>query len=146
MKIIFIRGLPGTGKTPLAHNLEKTLLNSEVIHLDDFGIKKTKINDENYEKISKKLYSLYSKKVDPIIIEGIICKPKLYEIFKKFSNETNSEMYSFKIEKPLNELLNKNTKEELIRLDEEMNNCKIDNEYTLKQGNFVEEILEIINF
>ena len=46
MKLIFLLGLPGAGKTTIAHLLEENLDNSIVLHLDDFRLNnlyKTKI-------------------------------------------------------------------------------------------------------
>ena len=39
MKIIFIRGLPGTGKTAVAEILKTKLPNSELISVDNFKLK-----------------------------------------------------------------------------------------------------------
>ena len=150
MKVIFIRGLPGTGKTPIAHNLENKLKNSEVIHLDDFNIKATKkdVLESAYKKVVNKLYLLYKKNKEHILIEGVICDKYFSKMLNEFVTETKSTAYWFRLEKPLENLLIKNSKETLLKIEKDMDNCNIKDEHYMKNYDpslTVEKILEIIS-
>ena len=77
MKIIFIRGLPGTGKTIVAEILKK-IFDSEIICVDKFklqAMKKRKgfekSNEIAHEKTLKKLQSLYEKNKRCVIVEEL---------------------------------------------------------------------------
>jgi broad-specificity NMP kinase len=144
MKLIIIRGIPGTGKTTLAHSLENKLKNSEVIHLDDIYTKKS--GKKDYEKINKKLES-FSKK-DYVIIEGLIYDKDFFIKLKKFE-----EKYYFRLKRKISDLLKipsrkiRNSKEDFLKLKIELDKINIQKEYTIYNNNLeisVNEILKII--
>ena len=72
MKLIILRGLPGTGKTIIAKKLTQQIQNSIVIHVDEFKIDYRKLNKDckfidackhSYKKTIKKLSSITDKEI-----------------------------------------------------------------------------------
>lgn len=163
MKIIFIRGVPGVGKTTVAKILGEILPNSHVIHTDEFKIKamkKGKSFEESkkiaYEKTLDKLYFLSSQDFVYITLEEIICDKNFLECLIEFLNKTKSHSYWFRLMRPLNKLLEiesnrerkvKNTQEDLFKLKQDIESLKIRNEHWIKNDNLaltIKKILEIV--
>ncbi len=162
MKIIIIRGLPGTGKTIVSKILGKIFFNSEVICVDKLKIQAMKkgYNFEKSQKIAykqtlKRLYSIYDKK-NYIIIEELICDKDFYNELRDFVDKTKSEDYWFRLLRPLEKLLEveagrkrkiKNSKEDLDKLREDIENCKIEDEHWVKNDDLalgIKKILDIV--
>ena len=98
MKLIFIRGVPGTGKTFIANKIKKILNNSEIICVDEFkleamsgGANFSKALEIAYEKAIRKLYYFYEKNKDYIILEEIINNKFFFKRLYEFSNNTKSD-------------------------------------------------------
>ena len=163
MKTIFIRGVPGVGKTTIANILGQILPNSQVIHVDEFKIKEMKTGksfEESrkiaYEKTLDKLYSLSSQDFVYITLEELICDKDFLEGLIEFLNKTKSHAYWFRLMKPLNKLLEiesnrkrklKNTKEDFCKLKQDIESLKIKNEYLIKNDNLaltIKKILDVV--
>lgn len=161
MKIIFIRGLPGTGKTTVAEMLKKELYNSEVINVDNFkleALKKGK-NFENakkraYEQALKKMNEFYLIKKDYLIIDELICEKEFLKKLHFFLNKTNSDFYWFRILRKLKFLLDveskrnkkiKNTLKDFNKLKKDIESLKIPGEYLIKNDNLNLTIKKILS-
>lgn len=161
MKVIFIRGVPGVGKTTVAKILGQIIPNSQVIHVDEFKIKamkKGKGVEESrkiaYEKTLEKLYSLSSQDFVYLTLEEIICDKDFLEGLIEFLNKTKSRSHWFRLMRPLNKLLEielnrkrkiKNTQEDLFKLKQEIESLKIRSEYWIKNDNLALTIKKILN-
>lgn len=162
MKVIVIRGLPGVGKTVVSEILEE-IFEAEVIHVDNFKLKEMKSGKSveksreiAYEQALKKLYLLYKKNRDYIILEEIIHEKDFLGKLYKFVNETMSQAYWFRLMRPIEKLLEvesnrkrriKNTKEDLFKLKQDIESCKIKGECWIKNDNLaltIKKILEVI--
>lgn len=163
MKIIFIRGLPGTGKTIVSEILGKIFSDSEIICVDKFKLQEMKkgknfekAQELAYKKALKKLDLLYKKGKEYIILEEIICDKDFYNNLNNFVNKTNLVAYWFRLGRPLNKLLEiessrkrkiKNDKNDFLRLKKEVEFCKIENEYWIKNDDLsltIKRILDLI--
>jgi len=162
MKVIVIRGLPGVGKTVVSEILEE-IFEAEVIHVDNFKLKEMKSGKSveksleiAYEQTLKKLYLLHKKNRDYIILEEIIHEKDFLEKLYKFVNETRSQAYWFRLMRPIEKLLEvesnrkrriKNTKEDLFKLKQDIESCKIKGECWIKNNGIaltIKKILEIV--
>jgi len=161
MKIIFIRGLPGTGKTVIAEILKKIFIDSEIICVDKFKIQAIK-KEKNFEKSleishKKTLEKLNLLNKEYVIVEELICDKDFYNDLNNFVNKTKSHAYWFRLLRPLEKLLEvekgrkrkiKNNKEDFDKLKRDIKSCKIENEHLIKNNNLaltIEKILDIIN-
>ncbi len=162
MKIIFIRGLPGTGKTIIAKILKEIFLNSEVVSVDKLKIQALKKNftfaEANklaFEKAIKKLYDL-SKTKEIIIFEEMICNRELYGELRNFIRNIGCKVYWFRITRKLNQLLVeeskrkrgiKNTEKDFSDLKKEIETIRIKGEHKIKNddlGKTIKKILDIV--
>ena len=148
MKLIFIRGLPGTGKTSIAEILKEHLPNSEIITVDYFklGAMKDGENFENakrlaYRETIRKLNEFYLMQKDFIIVDELICEKKFFMKLREFLDKTNSKSYWFRITRKLKYLLEieaerdrkiKNSIEDFEKLKKDIEKLKIPNEVLLK--------------
>jgi len=168
MRIIILRGLPGTGKTIVSEILGKILDNFEIICVDKFKVMKKgvifeegeeidkKIEERSYRKTLEKLNSFYEQNKKEIILEGLIINNDFYNELRNFVNKTNSHAYWFRLLRPLEKLLEieagrkrriKNSKEDFDRLREDIEDCKIENEHWIKNDDLalsIKKILDII--
>jgi len=163
MKVIFIRGVPGVGKTLVSEALKKIFLDAEVIGVDKFKLKAMKNGEDfdkskkfAYEQTLKKLELFYKKNKDYVIIEEIICDQDFLNRIYEFLDKTKSQSYWFRLKRKIKELLEteakrkrriKNTKEDLFKLKQDIESCKIKNEYSVKNDNLaltIKKILEIV--
>ncbi len=163
MKLIIIRGVPGTGKTTVAKNIKEELSNSEIICVDDFKVKMMKKNKSfdssqylAYEQALKKLYSLNKKNKDYIILEELICEKDFLNNLHTFLRDTKSYVYWFRLKRKLKYLLEielnrkraiKNSLEDFNRLKKSLDFLKIKREHCIKNDDLnvtVKKILEII--
>lgn len=161
MKLIVIRGLPGTGKTIISEILGKIFLDSEVICVDKFKLQamknKKKFEESQkiaYEKTLKKLNSLDQKGREYVILDEIICDENFYNELKGFVNETGSKAYWFRLLRPLEKLLEheaerkrktKNTREDFENLKRDVESFKIENEVLIKNDNIALTIKKILD-
>jgi tRNA uridine 5-carbamoylmethylation protein Kti12 len=144
MKLIFIRGLPGTGKTAIAEILKKELPNSESISVDNYKLEAIK-NGENFESAKnfaytetiRKLYEFYLMEKDFCIVDELICEKEFLGKLYSFINKTKSNAYWFRVLRKLNFLLEvergrkriiKNTIDDFDRLKRDIKKLKIPNE------------------
>lgn len=163
MKTIFIRGIPGTGKTIVSEILEKIFPNSEIICVDDFKLKAMKDGksfEESqkiaYEQTLKELHLFHKQNKNDVILEEIICEKDFLDKLNWFLYETQTKAYWFRLMRKVKELLKvesnrnrqiKNTQEDLFKLKQEIESLKIENEYLIKNDNLaltIKKILEIV--
>jgi len=161
MTIIFIRGLPGTGKTTIA-NLLKAKLSAEVICVDNFKLEAVangaSVKDSRkiaYEKTLKTLKLYVKENPEYIILEEIINDSSFFNQLQNFVKNSNIDTYWFCIERSLEELLKveskrtrklKNTKENFGELNREINNIKIEKEIFIQNDDINKTIKEIIEY
>lgn len=162
MKLIILRGLPGTGKTIIAKILKKIFFNSEIISIDKLKIQALKskysflkANKIGFEKSMQELSKL-SKTKEVIILEEIICNKKFYHELNNFIKDMECELYWFRITRKLNHLLAveskrkrkiKNTKKDFLNLKKEIEMIEIKSEHKIKNddlGKTIKEILDIL--
>jgi len=161
MKIIFIRGLPGTGKTVVAEILNKIFIDSEIILVDKFklqAMKKGKSFEESLEIAYKKaLEKLNSLDKEYIIVEELIHDKDFCKDLNNFINKTKSHAYWFRLLRPIEKLLEvekdrkrkiKNSREDFDKLKRDIESCQIEDEHLIKNNNLaltIRKMLEIIN-
>lgn len=164
MKLIFIRGLPGTGKTAVAEILKRELANSEVISVDNFKLASLK-NGDNFESAKnfaytqtiRRLYELYLMGKEFVIIDELICEKEFLGKLFSFINETNSEFISFRILRKLKFILEvektrnrkiKNTIDDFDKLKKDIEKLKIPNEVLIANDDLhltIEKIKSFVN-
>jgi len=163
MKLIIIRGLPGTGKTAVSELLKRNLPNSEIINADDFKLEsmqdgKTFENAKKtaYEKSLKNLYEFYSSGKDYVILEELICEKEFLNKLLSFLAQTNSVSYWFRLMRKLRYLLEvesmrkrkiKNSLADFNKLKKDLDSLKIKDEHIIKNDDLnmtVKKILKII--
>ncbi len=164
MKLVIIRGLPCCGKTIICDKLQKKVSNIKIISIDKY---KTELMNQSkdvnfetvlaysYDKTIEKLNDFYEKGEQIVVIEELFCDKKLFDLIINFINNKKSIVYWFRIERDINKLLLveknrtdrkiKNTKEDLINLNKDINNLKVDNEIFIKNENIDEVVNEILN-
>jgi len=161
MKVIFIRGVPGVGKTVVSKILGKILSNSKIICVDNFNLEEMKRGKSfkksleiAHEKTLKELYLLEKGDIDYVILDEIICDRIFFEKLNKFLDETKTPSYWFRLMRPVEKLLEieskrkrkiKNTQEDLFNLKKDIESCKIENEYRILNGNLALTIKKILN-
>lgn len=157
MVIIFLRGLPGSGKTSIAHKLEEKLDCAEVIHSDAFKIDYLKKHKDcdfadackySYSKTIKRLSTLSVKKI--IIVEELFYDSDFVQKIRDFCREKNIRTFWFYLKRNLNKLLEiensrkrkiKNTRGGLLKLQKDLDKIKIENEkIVLNDGNIDESV------
>lgn len=163
MLFIFIRGVPGTGKTIVSKLLKKELINSEIINVDDFKIKAIKeggtFEDAKkiaYDKSLSKLYEFHSSKKDYIILEELICEKEFLNKINSFLKRTKSDYCWFRLMRKIKDILIienkrerklKNNLEDFKKIKKEIELLKIKKEYWIKNDNLdltLKRILKII--
>jgi len=164
MKVIFIRGLPGTGKTIVTELLKEKLPNSEVINVDDFKINPIQ-NGETlknimkiaYKQLLKRLYEFSLINKEYVIIDELICEKRFLKKIFFFLNQTNSLSYWFRLRRKLKELLKveagrnrkiKNSLKDFSKLKKKIESLKIAGEYQIKNDDLdltVKKIMSYLN-
>jgi len=161
MLVIFIRGVPGVGKTTVSKILEERLPNSEAIYVDNFKIKAmkkgytfNKAQKIAYNQTLQKLYFLHKKNKNYIILEEIISEKDFLRSLIEFLNETKSNVYWFRLMRPIEKLLKiesnrkrkiKNSHRDLLKFKQDIEFLKIKNEYWIKNDNLAFTIKKILN-
>ena len=162
MKIIFLRGLPGTGKTIIAQSLKNNLFDTEIIHVDNFKLKAMQkgknfknANNFAYEETIKKLYKFYFMKKRFVIVDELICERKFFNKLCSFLNKTDSYAYWFRILRKLKFILEvetnrnrniKNTLKDFKNLRIKLKTLKIPNEILIKNDNLDLTTKKILDF
>ena len=102
MYIIFINGLPRSGKTETAHILERKIENCEVIHLDHYGTKTPPIP---YSK-KQEIYNIIKDYPGNLaIIEGLTWDQEFITEITQISDKTNSNFFYFDLRREFSEIL-----------------------------------------
>lgn len=160
MKLIIIRGIPGTGKTKISEILGKIIVDSEIIRGDNFKIQAMKNKktfaeslEISYKKILFKLESLYKNKRKIVIVEEVLCSKEFYDKLHNFIVKTKSEALWFRLTRPIGKLLEveskrkrkiKNSEEDLIKLSRELDLIKIEGEVIIKNDNLIFSVKNIL--
>jgi len=161
MKLILIRGVPGTGKTKVANILGQIFPNSQVIHVDNFKVKAMQ-KGKTFKEAQKIAYNHVlnvlelSYHNDYIIFEEIVCDKTFWDGISRFYHEYKLDFFGFRLLRKLDELLNvesqrkrkvKNTREDFIKLKQEIESLKVPREYLIKNDNLaltIKKILDIL--
>lgn len=164
MKLIIIRGLPGSGKTEISKRLLKKLTNAIHIEVDSY---KRKIRPKFYSLTKKsrdKKSREYSYKQtlldlknylnkDYVIIDEMICEKDFYNKINKFISKNKLEYHCFRIKRTLKELLKvettrirpvKNSLESFQKLEKEMNSYKFKGEISINNKTIIKCLKEIL--
>lgn len=157
MKLIILRGLPGSGKSELSNRIAKKLKNSKVICVDELKIKFknkgfswTDSRKKSYDLTIKKIKTHNKNKISYLIIEEILCDKIFYKSLKKSSK---NKKYWFLIERNFEDLLKveeerkreiKNSLRDLKYLDKEIKKIKIPNEIVIDNKEIEKSVNEII--
>ncbi|MFH1151738.1 MAG: hypothetical protein V1788_01280 [Nanoarchaeota archaeon] len=159
MKLILIRGVPGTGKTKVANILGQILQNSQVIHVDNFKVKAMKkgktfkeAQEIAYDDVLDKLGLFQDKK--HIILEEIVCDKTFWNRINRFYHESKADFYGFRLLRKIDELLEvesqrkrkvKNTKEDFSKLKQDIESLKVPREHLIKNDNLTLTIKKILD-
>jgi len=162
MKLVIIRGVPGTGKTIVSEILGKMFFDSEIICVDKFKLQAMKENSFEeaqkiaYEKTLEKLHILYEQNKRDVVLEELVCDKDFYEELRNFIIKTNSSVNWFRLLRPLDKLLEiesdrkrkiKNSKEDFDNLKKNIESIKIPNEIWIKNNDLaltVKRILDVV--
>lgn len=159
MKLIILRGLPGSGKSVIAGKLGEQL-NKSVVSGDVFKLEFMKNNCDFKEacqlacaKVFEKIKELFNERNKIIIIEELFHNRDFFNKIKNFCEKNNIEIKSFYIKRDLDKLLEveknrerkiKNTKEDFEKLKKELDEIKIENEVIIDNNNGVEDSVKFI--
>lgn len=154
MKLVILRGLPGTGKTTIAKKLAKKI-KAKHIWVDGFKLKSSKktwkeIVKDAHKKAIKELNK--AKKTDTIILEEILYDRGFIKELKKFIKKGNHIARWIQIKRPLKELLKielerkrkiKNTRKNFIDMQKGLDKSKVKGEVIIKNKNITKTISKI---
>lgn len=164
MKLVIMRGLPGTGKSTLADRLgERT--GYDVIHVDAFKLEamnrfrdmpvaaaRQESRNQSYDRTMQELYSLYESQKPGVIVEELLCDKTFVERIKDFARKPNIIPYCFRVERPMADLLDveskrlrgvKNSYQDFMNLQEDMDSNPLDSEMPI-ENNDIEQALQQI--
>lgn len=167
MKLIILRGLPGSGKTELANKLGSGL-GAEVLHIDDFKIQVRKdfpgqftwpeIRAKAYDETLRYLTEAEARGVALLVCEELFLDKDLVGRFIKFCEEREVEASWFRVERDLDKLLEleqtperarrpvHNSREDFENLDREIKEIIIPGERVIdNNGDLMETLFEIEN-
>ena len=160
MKIIFIRGLPGTGKTTIAKQLARKF-NARYLNIDEFKIK-AKTGDFKKDCLYAYKMTLDSlsllrkdKNINYIIMEEIFYNKKFVNDLIKFTKDNHFLSYWFQVKRSLRDLLKveslrkrkiKNIKNDFHYLQKGIDSIKIKDEKVIKNLVISSTVKKIISF
>ena len=144
MKLIILRGLPGTGKTTLAEKLVEKI-GAVNIWTDGFKHEAktgSRLKDCNYayKKTLKILEEYNAKNIKYAIVTEILYSRNFRNNLLKFIKKSKSKAYWFQLKRPLSALLEneakrkrkiKNTRKDFLEMRKKINNCKIRQEIVI---------------
>lgn len=158
MRIIFIRGLPGTGKTSVAKELINKL-DGKVVHIwvDNFKIEAgldnfPKAIKTAYEKTISVLNDCLSQDVDWVVIEEILYDKGFISTLQEFVKKNNIKAYWFLLERPLDVLLTvenkrnrkiKNSKEDFEDMKKKLEETSVEGETVIENTDLYETVNNI---
>jgi uridine kinase len=156
---IFIRGIPGSGKTSVSTKLSN-LLNWEIIHVDLYKKEYMENNPDadfieeiipySYKTTIAKLKECKNKN---LIIEEIFRNHDFIKDILNSCKENRIDFKWFKIKRDMGDILKveserkrkiKNTKEELENMQREMNNIIIEGEIDIYNENIDDSVRKIL--
>ncbi len=167
MKLIIIRGLPGSGKTELANKLAADL-GAEVLHIDylktqimkDFPGQFTwpEIRAKAYEATLEYLAQAEAKGIATLVCEELLRDKEFVERLRSFCQEKGVETVWFRVERDLEKLLEleetlerakrprHNSREDLENLGRDIKNIVIPDEKVINNnGELVEALASLKN-
>lgn len=159
MKLLIIRGVPGTGKTTVAKILGEILPNSKIINVDSFKLKemnkgKTFEEAKNiaYDE-SLKILNLLQKE-EYIILEEILCEKEFLNKLQEVCYEKKIKVYYFRLLRRIDKLLIteaqrkrkiKNTQKDLLKIKKDLDKLVIKGEQRIKNNNLALTIKKILD-
>jgi tRNA uridine 5-carbamoylmethylation protein Kti12 len=160
MKVIFIKGLPGVGKSTITKRLTRTLA-AQHINVDKFKREAKTGNFRKdrlyaYKKTLRELNKFKKAKKDYVVIDEIFYNKKFVGDLLKFIKKNKANAYWFRITRPTKELLKiekerkekhkkrkiRNKLKDFLYLQKNMNLCKVRGEVIIKN----KKTSETINF
>lgn len=165
MKLIILRGLPGTGKSTLADKLGKQA-GYEVLHVDAFklsalselqGIPKAmalrEARKRAYLETMQNLYFLYGLKKTGVFVEELFCDRAFVQKVTDFARKPDISFYCFRIERTLDDLMKveakrqravKNSYHDFLNLEADINDSPVDSEIFIENTSIDQASREIL--
>ena len=148
MKLIVLRGIPGTGKSAVASIIQSKISRTEILAVDQFkvaamkeGLNFKQAIQVSYKKGIERLKELnHSEDADFVILEEILCDKNFFVAIQKLVEENGITTYWFKLERSFDLLLEvekgrtrkvKNSLLDLQNLKKEVDAIQIQGEETL---------------
>ncbi len=166
MKIIALRGLPGSGKSYLAQKMMEQIPGLVVISVDQYKVEFNKNNpgqpfraalQYSYKQALEKLERLSIENNPPVVvIEELFCDAEFVKSLQAFCEANNVSISWFQIERPMDQLLRvemdrkrkiKNPPEVMKELETEIKAIRPEGEVIISnQGGleFDEEIMRLV--
>ncbi len=157
--IIFLRGLPGTGKTVISNKLAQ-ILRCEVIHVDDFKgeLMKRKPGANFLKEVvpysyERTLDKLSKHKGSDVVVEEIFRNEGFVQRVMNFCDQNKIKATWFKITRDRKFLLEvddkrtrkiKNDEETLMRMEDQIHSIRIDGEVLIDNQNIEESVNMIL--
>lgn len=164
MKLIILRGLPGSGKTELSNRLASEL-GAVVVHVDSLkldirqefpGMSRSEIREKAYGRTIQKLKELKENDVSIVICEELMCDATFVNRLEGFCRDYRVESSWLRIDRSIEKLLElensqerssrevRNSEENLEKLDQEIKAIKIPEEVVIdNNGEWTETLTEI---
>lgn len=162
MKIIFLRGLPGSGKTKLANRLAEQL-SAEVLHVDELKVEAKK-NLELWPEARQKAYNqtldyftdAKNRGVDIVICEELMADTEFVKRLETFCRENQIEAFWYRIDREMTKLLElenspervnrspKNSEEDFKRLSREIEGIVVPGEIVINNNDTLDIALSEI--
>lgn len=161
MKLIILRGLPGSGKSTIAEKLSDKL-GGKVIYGDSFkrefmsantDFKNEEVFEYSHNKIFNEIEKYFSQKEKLVIVEELFDNKEFVEKIKVFCKENNIEIFWFYIKRDLEKLLEienkrerkiKNTIEDFKKLKKDIENIKNSEEFIVVNDKSIEDSVKSI--
>lgn len=165
MKIIAIRGLPGSGKGTVAKILSRQISGAKIICVDEykkaFQVAGGHFIDSlkySYQKTLEVLTQLYKDDEGMVIIEELFNDAEFVKVVQDFGTKNGVAVYWFCLKRPIEQLLDvenkrkrkiKNSREDLEKLEREINEIRIDDEVSINndssEANLENEVEPIVD-
>ena len=161
MKLIFIRGLPGAGKSSLAASLAENLVlrlyETRLISSDQYKLEACRRGLDfpaaRQEAYRKTIEEIRATEADYLITEEIICDLGFYKQLQQVASQVGERSYWFRINRPIEQLMEvektrkrkvKNSYEDFQSLKQQMDAIKIPGEIQIDNHNLKESLRQML--